>query len=265
MASARLSHLDPAFSYEWSDGDRQRVLDALGSDDAADRRRAAELAGSLEPAEVASELLRLLRSDPDAEVRGAAAIAFGPMLETAEMAYDEDEMPVDAATMAEVRQALRDVHENAAEPDLVRRKALEAAVRSPDKWMAAAARSALTSTDPLWRMTGVFAAGYLEGLDSLVVASLGDEDPGVRIEAVRAAATGMVEEAIDTICAWARSQDTERELRIESVAALAHLPGSSVTEILDRLSGDRDGEIAEVARMAQEEHEMWAAVLGGEE
>jgi HEAT repeat protein len=265
VSSEILATLDPDFSYEWSASDCRLVVASLASEDTEERRLAASLASALDPEEVAPELLRLFRTDPDTEVRAAAAIAVGPMLEESDTAIDEDDMPVEGALVDQWRSALRTVHDDPSEPDLVRRRALEAAVRAPDSWMGPAARRALTSTDPQWRMTGVFAAAHIAGLESLIVASLEDADPEVRIEAVRAAARGGVEEATSRLCEWARSRDTERELRHESIVALAHLPGTQSAEVLERLTGDRDKEVAELAQLSLEEHELWASVLGDEE
>jgi hypothetical protein len=259
MASEILAALEGTDLVEWSDETVELVLASLRSDDAADRKIAASLAWRVAGHRVGRELLRLFREDSDNEVRASAAIGMGPMLEEIDMMLgdDDDDEPIEEGLFEDVQRALREVHEDPREPELVRRRALEAAVRAPEAWMEGAAREALASADPLWRMTGVFAAGHVGGLDSAVVASLHDAEAGVRIEAVRAVANLGLEDAAGQIGEWATSDEVDRDLRLECIVALAELPGDDVAAILEAMSLDDDDEIAAFAQGALDEHRLF--------
>ena len=116
---------------------------------------AAHMAGDLVVIddEIAAALLETaLDHDEPEELRGQAAIALGPALE--EVDTLEEEAPISLGVFESTQKALHSGYADASVPKLVRRRMLEASVRAPRDWHAAAVRSAYASDDPEWQPPG---------------------------------------------------------------------------------------------------------------
>jgi hypothetical protein len=264
----------------WPPDARDRLRAALADLAAplAQRLRAIDLTGELDdlgPA-LARALVAVLRdAAAPVELRARAAIALGPVLEAAHEAAgaddddddDDDEgtgpgaapaSTLDDDTRAAVQQALGEVHADPAAPVLVRRRALEAAVRWPAGWQVAAVAAAQRSGDPDWALTAVFCAGYLPGCEDAILAALTAEDPDLRFEAVRAAGRQELTAAWPAVAAILRAAGPDRELLLAAIEAAPWLRPREASKLLRRLAGRGDAELAAAAAEAA----ATAAALG---
>src|SRR5258708_21660743 len=155
--------------WDWPEDAAELLLDALRnarlSED--DLLLATELSGDFTVIddELADALLSLLHNanKPEA-VRGAAAISLGPALEAAglddfefdDFEDDDSSIPISEEMFDKIREALRPLATDPSVPTYVRRRVLEAAVRSQQEWQTGVIRAAYASDDPLWRPAGVF-------------------------------------------------------------------------------------------------------------
>lgn len=247
---------------------------ALRSDDPAVREHAMDEIAPMVDDELARELLRFAR-DParEDEERGRALIVLGPALEEC---HDEEapdgtletappgteewwDVPLSSAGYREVTEELRRIYLDGAMPKLVRRRALEAAVRAPREWQREAAATAWRSDDPEWRLTAVFAMGHLPGFEDEIGDAFQGEDAVVRREAMLAAGRSAAGEALgDSIQDVAADRKAGRDDRLAAIEALAELQPDGAFEVLDELRDDPDPEIAAAAEEALEELSMWS-------
>jgi hypothetical protein len=256
--SAVLDDLENTPSWEWPADAKPRLLSALASDaPAAQRALAASLLSEVSDDEVAETLLaRILDANEDADVRSAAAVAVGPALEVCDIeGFDEDfsEPPLSQGVFDKIATALERVYRDGAAPVLTRRAALEAAVRAPRDWQTAAVRAAWATDDPSWRLTAVFCAGYVPGLEAVVGEAIATGDPQLVQTAVRSAANGMsavVKIAERTVLEFAASESAPREVRLDAIEALASLESPESMELLSQLTESSDDDIADVAQEA---------------
>lgn len=247
---------------------------ALRSDDPEVREHALEEVSPVVDDALARELLRFARNgDLEEEERGLALIVLGPALEECSLEEAPDgtleapppgteswwELPLSSAGYREVTEELRRIYHDGSLPKLVRRRALEAAVRAPRDWHREAAATAWGSDDPEWRVTAVFAMGHLEGFeDELQEAYEVGESP-LRQEAMLAVGRGPGGEVLTReILRVAADPKAPRDERLAAIEALAERQPDGAFEVLDELTADRDPEIAEAAEGALEEVSLWS-------
>ncbi len=221
--------------------------------------------------ELAPELLRFAR-DPERsdEERGDALIALGPALEMCWYEEAEDgslptpapdeedwwDLPLGSTVYLEVTEALRRIYLDAAQPKLVRRRALEAAVRAPRDWQRDATGSAWRSDDADWRLTAVFAMGHLPGFGAEIEEALAAGEPPIAREALLAVGRAGVEAMTGRLLAVAEDPTADRELRLAAIEALGELGSEEAVDLLEELAGSRDVELAAAAEEALEELEL---------
>jgi HEAT repeat protein len=260
----------------FSPEDRDLVTALRSADDEA----RVELLYSLEELddELAGEILRLLDSDSADDVRGAAAIALGPSLEMCDWELDDDgkfEHDPDGISCAPLSQAVYDralatlerLHTDTETPTLVRRRALEAAVRSPKEWQLAAIREAWSSADPDWRTTALFCMGYYHPVDfSQEISTAFHSGPEEhQREAILAAGERGLEKLLPEVVAIASNPGGPLELRYAAVEALGHLGGEEELDLLEKLSRSHDETMAEIAEEAREQVNTTLEVAAMEE
>ena len=253
----------------------REVVRALRSPEGKVRDLAIAEASPIVDDELARELLRFARDPDHGEVeRGDALIALGPALEIC--SYDEADdgslpdpapeqedwwdLPLSSAAYREVTEALRRLYLDASMPKLVRRRALEAAVRAPRDWQRDAAGSAWRSADPEWRLTAVFAMGHLPGFAAEIERALDDEELPIAREALLAAGRAGVEDLGERLMEVAADRHAERELRLAAIEGLGELGPEEAVEVLEGLTLDSDREIAEAAEEALEELQLLSGV-----
>ncbi|MCG8462132.1 MAG: hypothetical protein MI919_38095 [Holophagales bacterium] len=269
--------------WQWPRETTATVLAGLESGEAETRRLALELAASVMSDQVAGVVLRILESDPDVRARGRAAIAFGPMLE--EMGAEEifaeaegeegteltplagAETVVSPACFRLVEKRLEALYRDGTTPKLVRRRCLEAAVRIRRPWQDGQVRAAWSTDDEEWHLTAIFCMGFLPGFDRELLEALELEAPELRLEALRAVGQRGLDEAGGTLLAVVDDPNAPREQKIAAVAALGSVDAPGRLELLDRISGGPDEELAEVAEEALEElalYEESERILSGD-
>jgi hypothetical protein len=205
--------------------------------------------------ELAKSLLAIVGSaEENEELRARAAIALGPILEEADMeGFDEDspfsEPPITQATFNEIQETLRRVYTDVSESKEVRRRAFEGSVRALQDWHADAVRAAYASSDPEWRLTGIFAMQFVPGFDTQILEALESDNPEIRFEAVRAAGEREVK------AAWPHiekllNEDTEKDLLLVAIEAAAYVNPEDAGVALVELTNSEDFEIAESASEA---------------
>lgn len=248
----------------FSDENREVVeILRVGTDE--DRLEVLEECGEVDD-ELAAELLRFLESDAPDEGRAAAAIALGPTLEMMDTELDEQGRVENAFGMAPLSQrvydlvveTLRRVCLDQAEPVLVRRRAFEAAVRSPKDWQVDVIRSAWAGDDADWRLTAVFGMGYVIQADfaAEIEAAFKSDSQELQGEAIRAAGLRELESLLPEVTAIAADRDAAPELRYAAVEALGHLGDEDTVELLHELAESDDEILAGIA----EEALQWASL-----
>jgi hypothetical protein len=242
--------------WEWPPDARETLLAGLRdrSRSADEREIAAHLAGDLVVMndEVAEALVSIVEDRGEADsVRGAAAIALGPVLEQTDIeGFDDDgisEPPIREGTLRTILAALRRVHDDHGDCSLVRRRALEASVRYPEDWHAPAVRAAYSSGQHDWQLTAVFAMQYVNGFEKEILDSLESTEPELQFEAVRAAGAREVAAAWPTVKALLTSPETDRDLLLAAIDAAAAISPKKALPILGELSDSDDEEIAAAA------------------
>ena len=181
-------------AWQWPE-DAARMLFEILSDDRADesdRLLAAELAGdsTVINSELADALLSILRSDDEpTKLRAKAAIALGPVLELEDLDgfEDPDDVPITERTFQRIQERLRKLYLDPDAPKEVRRRTLEASIRSPQHWHQDAIRAAYTSDDEDWKLTAVFAMRWVRGFDDQILEALENKNEDILYEAVSAA------------------------------------------------------------------------------
>ena len=254
MKLATLAAIPP---WEWPVGTDEKLLEVLQDDKAteADRLLAAELAGEISVTSDAlvGALLSTLgspaRSD---EVRAKAAISLGPVLEEADIeAFEGDgDPPISEATFNRARESLRALYLDEGLATEVRRRILEASVRAPQDWHAEAIRAAYASGDDDWKLTAVFCMRFVAGFDEAILEALDNADLEVRREAVLAAGAQEVKGAWERIAGLLTSAETEKELLLAAIEAVAALRPRQARKMLEELRTSDDEEIVDAVEEA---------------
>src|SRR5215813_4424086 len=157
-----------------------------------DRLIAARLAGDLtvihdELADALTAIIR--RPDEPEQLRAAAAIALGPVLEQADTFEfeDPDDVPITEHTFRNIQGWLHKLHFDHSIPKEIRRRILQASVRAPEEWHQAAIRAAYSSGDKEWILTAVFSMRWVRGFDDQILEALKSGDAEIQREAIHAA------------------------------------------------------------------------------
>jgi hypothetical protein len=158
------------------------------------------------------------------------------------------------------------VYEEPTGPTLVRRRALEAAVRAPDDWQLEAIRQAYASDDKEWRLTAVFAMKYVRGLDSEILEALKkNEDEEIFFHAVEAAGANELQEAWPRIAQVLSDPKTDKTLLLAAIEAAGNYDLQLTRDLLLPLSDSQDEEISEAASEAMSMAESRATFEGDDE
>ena len=252
-------------SWERPDNAKDVILEGLGHQDSALRLNALEIAAEELDPDLTEVIVRLLETDPEHVVRARAAIALGPALEM--MSTEEDweepeleDLPMSVDRFHDVERCLEKIYRDADEPKQVRRRVLEAAVRSPRDWHKGVIRSAWASEDPEWQLTAVFCMGCIAGFEDQILEALDSDSPELKTEAVRAAGAMGLKAAGRVLAYLAAADDTPREMRLAAIEALGTTPTPESAEVLEMLLLSDDEEIAELARAAFDELAIWQHV-----
>lgn len=241
-----------------------QLLDLMTDPDEDRRAEASEELNLLMDDKVVSAMLGIVASDRSEEIRSDAIIALGPILEEAGMEYDvgvpyeldpEFGPGISQETYETLVRDLRALYDDEAQPKLVRRRAFEVLVRDPRGWQEGDIRRHFAGEDPDWKLTAVFAMGYIAGFEKEIAATLKTAEGLMLVEAVRSAGAQEVPAAGKRIADLAMDDDADTTLRLVAIAALSSVHKNS-EEILQELAESDDEEIAEAAEAALEEVSM---------
>ena len=258
-STCTLETLECTPSWEWPVNAGKTLLKILRDDSAgeSDRVRAADLAGDVVVMndEIAGELLAILcNADEPDELRGRAAISFGPALESSDCEIEGIDDPEDALisekTFRKIQKSLSRLYTDAGTPKLVRRRILEASVRAQEDWHPDAVRAAYASGDEEWMLTAVFGMVYVRGFNEQILESLENQNPDIHYHAVQAAGSCELRAAWPHVAALAMSNKTEKELRIAAIEAAGCIQPKKALEIFCDLDSD-DEDIREAITEAQ--------------
>jgi HEAT repeat protein len=207
--------------------------------------RTASIEGLWEDEEAAlvRPLVDVLRQDPAATPRAAAASSLGRFA----LLADLDELDELHATL--VRSALLDTVNSPSEPAQVRRRAVESVAYLGDECVRDIIAQAYHDADEGMRMSAVFAMGRSADRvwSETVVKELGNGNPAMRYEAARACGELEVKDAVPTLVRL--TADADREVQAAAIAALGHIGGAQAQRALERHCRSND----EVLRTAAED------------
>jgi hypothetical protein len=246
--------------WDWPKDARKTFLNLLKDRLAppSDRLIAADLAGDFTAIndDLAHALMAVLRDggEPE-ELRARAAISFGAALDAADIEFeeelqgfdDEEMVPISVETFLQIRELLKGLYADEKVPKLVRRRILEAAVRSPEPWQQDAIHEAYASGDRDWVLTAVFAMRFVNGFEDETMEALKSSDPEIHREAVLSAGEKELDAAWPHVLALAKDNRTEKDLRIAAIGAVGSIRPDEAQAILFKLAESEDEDIAEAA------------------
>jgi len=246
--------------WDWPKDARKTFLNLLKDRLAppSDRLIAADLAGDFTAIndDLAHALMAVLRDggEPE-ELRARAAISFGAALDAADIEFeeelqgfdDEEMVPISVETFLQIRELLKGLYADEKVPKLVRRRILEAAVRSPEPWQQDAIHEAYASGDRDWVLTAVFAMRFVNGFEDETMEALKSSDPEIHREAVLAAGEKELDAAWPHVLKLAKDDRTEKDLRIAAIGAVGSIRPEEAQDILFKLAESEDEDIAEAA------------------
>jgi len=207
----------------------------LQDPDARVRLLSVQILAEFEAQDLAKVYLMLLSSDPDVEVRAAAATALGQFVYAGEIETIPTKLGrrvVEALLAATTGQ----------EADLVRRMALESLGFSSREEVPALIQEAYSSGNTEWIASALFAMGRTASSSwrPEVLASLRSKMPAIRQEAARAAGELELKEARPSL--FELLDDPDDETRLASIWSLSQIGGEGVQEALEMLYSQSDNE-----------------------
>jgi hypothetical protein len=239
--------------WEWPENVESTIIELLQNAQADTEARllAAELAGDYTNMNdsLADALLTVaVKATESIELRGAAVIALGGALEHAyTMGFeDEDDILLTENGFHHVISTLHQLFLDEDVPDDVRRRVLEASVRAPQDWHDEAVRQAW-HRGGRWRLTAIFCMRFICGFDQEILEALEDDHPRIRYHAVCAAGVWEVDEAWSQIFDLLTSDDTDKELRLAAIDAVASIRPVEAADILNELTASEDDDIVDAA------------------
>jgi len=238
--------------WDWPEEAHDLLLRTLrdGERDASDRPVAAHLAGNMVVIDdQLAELLRGLITDGGelAEVRAAAAIAVGPVLEEGDVdGFDDSEsVPISEKTFHAIQDAMREAYLDESNPKEVRRRMLEGAVRAPQDWLTEAVRVAYASDDPDWQLTAVFCMEYLNGFRGQILEALGSDNDDIHYHAVIASGNWGLDEAWNHVAGLVDAPSTDKPLLFAAIEAVTGIRPEEAEGLLGDLLDSDDEDIVD--------------------
>lgn len=239
-----------------------RLLLQLTDPDENVRAEAREELSMMMDDDIARAFLDVASSDAAEDIRSDAIVGLGPIIEEAGMDFADDDMDfeldpdlgpgISRDTFESIITEIRALYEDETQPKFVRRRAFEVLVRDPQPWQSAEIRKHYAGDDPLWKLTAVFAMGYVAGFEKEIAATVASASEHLLYEAVRAASSMEVSSTAQRIRDLATSGSTDHDLRLVAIEALVNVDPDP-EDVLLPLTRSRDPEIAETAQAALDE------------
>jgi HEAT repeat protein len=227
---------------------------SLDDEDEVVRCRAIEGLWEDEGLTLAGLLVRLLREDPSEAVRAAAATSLGRFVLLGEL----EKIGAAPAMMVEnaLLGAIYDPHETLE----VRRRAVESIAYSGQAQVRDVIEMAYCDDEEKMRISAIFAMG--RSADPLwremVIAELGDPNPGMRYEAARACGELEALAALSALIGLIEA-DPDPEVQEMAVWALGRIGGKEARRVLEACCESEDEALRQAAEEALDELDF----LGG--
>jgi hypothetical protein len=242
-------------SWDWPEDADNVILKVLSDRKApeSDRLAAADLAVELTEMSdpFVNALLKIVRSGNESdELRGDVAIALGPILEEADIDGFDDEEGEPAITeksFGTVQDTFQLLYADERVPKLVRRRILEASVRSPQEWHVDAIRTAYAQKDEDWRITAVFCMNYVRGFKKEILESLESSNEEIRRHAVSAAGIWEIEAAWPQVRRVLAASGTEKYLLLAAIDAAATIRPEDAQDLIGLYLDSEDEDISDAA------------------
>jgi len=201
---------------------------AAEDEDALVRMHAVRTLWEFENKNLVPTFVRLLRNDPDVDVRAASASALGQYVNLGEL----DELPVKIFNEIEV--LLLDTTQGN-EEEAVRRAALESLGFSSREEVPALIEAAFNSGEGVWKSSALFAMGRSrnEIWNNQVLSMLNNNQPDLRLEAARAAGELEITQAVPILIELL--DDPSDSIRDASIWSLSQIGGEGVRDRLEKL------------------------------
>jgi hypothetical protein len=231
-------------------------LNALEDADAVVRRLGIEGLWERESRDVIEPLMRLVRDDPDTEVRSAAAMALGRFVLLGEFG---DLRPRDQVAVTDtLRAVVTDYRET---PD-VRARALESVGASSQPWARDLIEDAYSSGDDRMIAGALHAMGRSADTYWLptLIQELQSGDPVLRFEAAGALGAIEEEEAVPHLAEILDDEDTE--VQEAAIQALGDIGGEEALSILRARLDDADDRTRTALEAAIDQAEFGNDPLG---
>jgi HEAT repeat protein len=216
----------------------------LGDPDAGVRLYAIRGLWEYERPDLIPPLVRLLKRDADAAVRGEVALALGRFVLLSEYGN------LRRRYFEQVEAGLRCAIQNSAEMEEVRSRALEAMGPCPLPWVRDAIRAAYESDLPRLKVSAIHAMG--RSCESrwlpLLLRELASDDAAIRYEAATACASLADERAVPRLAPLL--EDPDPEVKGAAIAALGQISGSEAKALLLGLTADASPSVREAAQAA---------------
>jgi HEAT repeat protein len=207
---------------------------SLQDSDAEVRRLALEGLWENEESWLVGSLLRLLKEDPEAAVRAAAASSLGRFVLLGEVGS------LNAAVATRAEEALLEAYFAQHEPVEVKRRALEALAYSGETGVADLIEDAYYEGDEDLRLSAIFAMGRSADRRwrSVVIDELGSMSPAARYEAAVACGELELRDAVAPLSGLV--DDPDREVCSAAIEALGKIGGTQALQALEAcfLTGD---------------------------
>ena len=240
--------------WDWPKTAASLFLAALQDPDMAkaDRLLAARMAGNLVVIndELAKALLEIVTNSRESEeLRSRAVISFGAALDYIYFDMEEfaevdeyNDFAVTEQTYQRILKSLQSLYFDGAVPELVRRRTLEASVRSPQAWHSGAVRAAYQTGEKNWMITALFCMLYIRGFEREILEALQSNIQDIQYHAIQAAGNWGVTEAWPDIREVLSNQNADPNLlfaAIDAAVDVGHHEAIAVLgELLDHSSND---------------------------
>jgi HEAT repeat protein len=248
LGPAARSHLVDTL-FELAEDDVQQNFEGifmklLEDDGAQIRLRAVEGLWESQDSRLIDRFIDLLRSDPDDEVRAAAASSLGRF----ELAAELDDRKTAAAKRMD--NALLAAFNDPKSTPLIRRRALEAISPRSLPEVDTMIRAALDADVRDLQIGAIYAMGQTcePGWIPTLIEELQDDDNELRFEAANALGELEEEDAVPALIK--RLDDPDKEVRLAVINALGMIGGNAARNVLRRVAQFDDETMAEAAQEA---------------
>jgi hypothetical protein len=240
---------------------RQELLKRLTHADEDVRREAREELHMVMDDEIALAFLGVARGEGTEAIRADSLVGLGPVIDEAGLDYadgiefdfgPELGPPVSREVFKSIVDDIRRLYEDEAQPKVIRRRALEVLVRSPEPWLREEIRKHYASDDADWKLTSVFAMGFITGFDEEIAETVKTADESLLFEALNAAGSMGVTSAARRVRELAQSS-RDMEIRVAAIEALPNVDPDGAAGILQQLIGSDEEEVARTAEAVLDE------------